>query len=133
MKKFIIMVNMLILILVAAAVNCSAAVHVSPQFAIVEQQRTYLGEYRVTFYCNCSSCCGEWAGSPTASGVYPTANHTCACGDDIPFGTQLYVQGLGHYICEDRGVGSGCIDIYVNNHDEIPSWGLAYIKTYKVQ
>jgi len=29
-------------------------------------------------YCNCSLCCGPWAGGATASGVMPTANHTIA-------------------------------------------------------
>lgn len=90
----------------------------------------YLGKYRVTFYCNCAKCCGKWAGGPTASGKYPRAQHTCACGSDIPFGTKLYVKGLGTFVCEDRGVGSGCIDIYVANHEDIPSWGMRYIETY---
>lgn len=104
----------------------------------VEEQKidydsmTYLGDYRVTFYCACSSCCGPYANGITASGNLVQANHTCACGSDIPFGTKLYVEGLGYYICEDRGVGSGCIDIYVNDHSEIPSWGMDYIATYLV-
>ena len=98
-----------------------------------KEQKIYLGDYRVTFYCSCSSCCGQWTGGPTASGVMPTANHTAACGEQIPFGTVLYVQGLGYYTCEDRGVGNECIDIYVNDHSEIPSWGLDYIATYRVQ
>ena len=92
----------------------------------------YVGSYRVTFYCSCEQCCGKWAGGGTASGVWPTANHTCACGDSIPFGTILYVEGLGYYVCEDRGVPDNCIDIYVNNHSEIPSWGMAYLATYIV-
>ena len=69
----------------------------------------------------------------TASGVYPTANYTCACGDQISFGTEIYIEGLGIYICEDRGVSNGCVDIYVNDHSEIPSWGLAYFDTYKLE
>lgn len=94
---------------------------------------TYLGDYRITFYCSCSACCGGWAGSPTASGVYPTSQHTCACGSDIPFGTTLYVDGLGAYVCEDRGVGSGCLDVYVDSHGDIPEWGMAYMPTYIVE
>ena len=96
------------------------------------QEKILLGSYRVTFYCSCSSCCGQWAGSPTASGSYPTANYTCACGDNIPFGTTLYVEGLGTYVCEDRGVSNECIDIYVNDHSEIPSWGMDYLNVYKI-
>lgn len=99
----------------------------------IEWEQKYLGDYRITFYCGGPCCCGEWAGSPTASGTTPKAKHTCACGNDIPYGTVLYVQGLGYYVCEDRGVGSGCLDIYVDNHSDIPSWGLAYIATYQIQ
>lgn len=97
-----------------------------------KQEKVLLGSYRVTFYCGCSSCCGQWAGGPTASGAYPTANYTCACGDDIPFGTILQIEGLGTYICEDRGVGNECIDIYVNDYSEIPSWGMDYLNVYKI-
>lgn len=97
-----------------------------------ETDMQYQGKWRVTFYDNCSQCCGKWAGGPTASGVYPTANHTVACGKNIPFGTVIYIEGLGYYVCEDRGVGNGCIDIYVNNHSEIPSWGVGYFDAYIV-
>ena len=37
-----------------------------------------LGNVVTSGYCNCSICCGQWSGGPTASGVYPTANHTIA-------------------------------------------------------
>ena len=35
-----------------------------------------LGEVVTSGYCNCTICCGQWSGGPTASGVYPTPNHT---------------------------------------------------------
>ena len=37
-----------------------------------------LGQVVTSGYCNCPICCGIWSGGPTASGVYPTANHTIA-------------------------------------------------------
>ena len=37
-----------------------------------------LGEVVTTGYCNCSLCCGKWAGGHTASGTVPKANHTLA-------------------------------------------------------
>lgn len=106
-----------------------------PETTIAETtlpQMTYLGNYRITFYCPGACCCGKWAGGHCESGVYPTTNHTIACGPDIPFGTVIYVEGMGTYVCEDRGVPSGCIDIFVNTHAEIPSWGLAYFDCYIV-
>lgn len=139
MKEKIIWISSVLLLIffmcfsVAADKKLQFKQELMEQKFIYQQTKEYLGDYRVTFYCSCSSCCGEWAGGPTASGVMPSANHTAACGDQIPFGTVLYVQGLGYYVCEDRGVGNGCIDIYVSGHDEIPSWGLDYLPTYKVQ
>lgn len=96
-------------------------------------QLTPLGSYRITFYDDCPQCVGRWAYMGiTASGAPCIANHTIACGPDIPFGTVIYIEGLGTYVCEDRGVGYGCIDIYVNNHGEIPSWGVGYFNCYIV-
>lgn len=108
-----------------------------PETTIAETgspQMIYLGAYRITFYDNCPACCGQWAYMGiTNSGAPCQASHTIACGYDIPFGTVIYIEGLGTYVCEDRGVPSGCIDIYVNNHSEIPSWGCAYMNCYVVQ
>lgn len=103
-----------------------------PETTTAAPQLIYLGQYRITFYCPGSCCCGKWAGGATASGVMPQANHTIACGEDIPFGTVMHIEGLGTYVCEDRGVPSGCIDIFVSTHEEIPDWGEAYINTYIV-
>ena len=94
----------------------------------------YLGAYRVTFYCNCSQCCGIWAGSSVgASGMSLIPWYTCACGSEIPFGSRLYIEGLGEFMCVDRGVGWGCVDIYINDHSEIPSWGAGYFDTYLIE
>ena len=90
---------------------------------------TYLGEYRITFNCPAECCCGSWAYGPTASGVYPTSGWTVACGEDIPFGTLLEIDGQT-YCCEDRGVPSGCIDIYVDDHDEALARGMYYTSVY---
>lgn len=88
----------------------------------------YYGSCRITFYDSCASCCGQWAGGPTASGVMPTANHTVACGG-LPFGTRLLIDGQ-EYVVEDRGVGAYEIDVYVNNHAEIPPAGMYYTDVY---
>ena len=125
MKKFFIFNSIVILLIFLLCLKTLAR-------ETQKGDKLYLGSYQVTFYCSCSSCCGQWAGGPTASGVYPKASHTCACGDDIPFGTKIYIEGLGTYVCEDRGVPNGWIDIYVNDHSEIPSWGLAYLQTYEI-
>ena len=74
-----------------------------------------IGEYKLTFYCNCRRCCGKWAGGPTASGKMPAEGRTVACGS-LPIGTRILIAGQGEYIVEDRGVSGKHIDIYMNSH-----------------
>lgn len=62
----------------------------------------YLGEYRITGYDICPSCCGNTNGI-TASGTTATVGRTCAAGKDLPFGTRLWIEGIGERIVEDRG------------------------------
>lgn len=83
-----------------------------------------LGTYRITHYCGCSICNGSWADSPTASGSYPVAGRTVAMAD-LPFGTKVEINGQ-IYTVEDRGVPSGCVDIYVDNHSEALNSGMYY-------
>ncbi len=78
-----------------------------------------LGLFTVTYYCSCEICCGWWAGGPTASGAYPTADWTIAADPDIlPLGTRVYINGH-EYCVEDTGSGvhGNHIDIYVADHN----------------
>ena len=64
-----------------------------------------LGQVVTSGYCSCSICCGQWAGGPTASGVYPTANHTIAVDASnlfVPMGTKVIMNGV-EYVVEDTG------------------------------
>lgn len=83
-----------------------------------------LGAYRITHYCGCANCNGSWAGSPTASGTYPVAGRTVAMAD-LPFGTKVEINGQ-IYTVEDRGVPSGCVDIYVDSHSKALNSGMYY-------
>ena len=77
-------------------------------------------EVDVTHYCNCSKCCGKWAGGNTASGKKP-ASGMVAMSSHYPFGTQIMIKGT-MYTVEDRG-GSGIendihrVDIFVSDHN----------------
>ena len=56
-----------------------------------------LGQVVTSGYCNCSICCGQWSGGPTASGAMPTANHTIAVDASNPFvpmGTHVIMNGF---------------------------------------
>ena len=76
-----------------------------------------LGSYYVTGYDACVACCGKTDGI-TASGALAEVGRTVAMCRDFPFGTHIYIDGLGYYTVEDRGVGKGCVDVFVNNHSE---------------
>lgn len=99
---------------------------------VEEPQMEYLGDWTISFYCNCWECCQVWSGGPTASGAMPSAWWTVATGD-LPFGTILYVDGLGTFEVQDRGTDYGWLDIYVSSHDEALANGLQYRSVYIVR
>lgn len=92
-------------------------------------QGTYLGNFRLTGYCNCAQCCGT-AGNATASGAMPTAGHTVAMAG-VPFGTQLSINGT-IYTVEDLGTPYGHVDIYFDSHEAALSFGSQYADVYQV-
>ena len=92
---------------------------------------TYVGNWTITFYCACSECCGDFATGCTASGVAATSWHTVAT-DQFPFGTELYVDGLGYFVVEDLGVSGEWLDVFVNDHQEALNLGLQYRDVYVV-
>lgn len=91
---------------------------------------SYYGNCRITFFCACSICCGQWASGYTASGTQATAGRTVANGS-LPFGTHVLIDGV-EYIVEDRGVGGDQFDIFVNSHQEALDRGLYYTDVYLV-
>lgn len=91
---------------------------------------TYLGNFKLTAYCACSKCCGQWAGGATASGTTPTAGRTVAMGG-VPFGTKLLINGT-IYTVEDRGTGYGHVDIFFNSHSAALSFGRQYADVYQI-
>lgn len=87
-----------------------------------------IGQVVTSAYCNCAICCGPWAGSPTASGVWPTGNHTLAVdayAPIVPMGTQIIMNGT-LYKVEDTGnlnrYGVN-FDVYMDSHATAQLWG----------
>ena len=87
-----------------------------------------IGVVRTTGYCNCTICCGQWAGGPTASGVMPKSSHTIAVdarNPIVPRGTKVVINGVT-YTVEDTGnlnANNSDIDIYFDSHAEALAWG----------
>lgn len=77
----------------------------------------YIGTYRTTGYDICYSCCGKVDGI-TASGTKATPGRTIAM-KGYPYGTRVYIEGVGYRTVEDTGGFSyNSIDILCNNHTE---------------
>jgi 3D (Asp-Asp-Asp) domain-containing protein len=103
---------------------------VSSQDFSTSGEMTYLGNYYITGYDTCSSCCGKSDGI-TASGAYATVGRTVAM-KGLPFGTVIYIEGIGYRVVEDRGVGSGKVDVLCGSHAECYAI-TGYYKVYIVK
>ena len=91
----------------------------------------FLGVYTCTAYCNCPSCCGDYATGYTASGTLATEGRTVAC-NSLPMGTRLLIDGH-EYIVEDTGwtpYGDTWLDIYYDSHDAALAFGVQEKEVY---
>lgn len=118
-----------------------------PQLELVqkeEPEKEYLGNWRVTAYCACEKCCGEWAKNRPngivvgAAGVELKAGVSVA--SPLPFGTRVYIEGIGEYVVQDRTASwiaekhnNELIDIYFDNHEAACNFGLQYLDIYKIE
>ena len=87
----------------------------------------YLGNYRITAY--------AYTGSPCANGSFPTYGYTVAC-NSLPFGTEVYIEGVGFRVVEDRGpswLGSAWMDLYLESYSACIQWGDQYRDVYLVR
>lgn len=100
-----------------------------------------LGTYRITAYCSCEKCCGEWAKNRPNGIVYGAAGVELkagvSCASPLPLGTVVEVEGLGEYIVQDRPAqwvidkyGENQIDIYFDNHEAASAFGLKQLNVY---
>jgi 3D (Asp-Asp-Asp) domain-containing protein len=69
----------------------------------------------------------DFSGDPSlsASGEKVVPGETAAAGPNIPFGTRIYVEGLGWRTVNDRGsaIGPNEIDLAVKTRDEAIKFG----------
>lgn len=96
--------------------------------APIENNGTSLGQFKITAYCNCTKCCGKWAGGSTASGTMPAAGRTIAVDPKvIPLGTKVIIDGHV-YVAEDTGgaIKGNKIDMFFASHAEALAWGVKY-------
>lgn len=94
--------------------------------------------YRITAYCSCEICCGEWAKNRPNGIVYGAAGveleQGVSCASPLPFGTMVEIEGLGTYVVHDRMAqwvvdqyGEALIDLYFSDHEAAKAFGLQYL------
>lgn len=98
-----------------------------------------LGEFRITAYCSCAVCCGEYAynrptdenGNPIvygASGERLRQGVSVAADTSVlPFGTEILIDGHT-YVVQDVGgaIRGNRIDVYFENHSDALAFGVKY-------
>ena len=108
-----------------------------------ERPKWTLVTFVATAYCLCIICTEhyshEYEGNPpdfvqrTASGTIPQVGRTIAVDTSvIPFGTEIYIVGLGWRTAEDSGgaIRGMIIDIFKESHQAALNWGRREVKVF---
>jgi len=95
--------------------------------------RIYLGNFKITHYCACKKCCGANAQGITASGKRVEEGKTIAVDTKvIKMGSHVYIDGYGEYEAQDTGsaIKGNIIDVYVADHNQALQMGVQYKDVY---
>ena len=106
--------------------------------AVSKSSNVQAGEWkvirmRVTGYCPCSKCCGEYADGVTASGHKIQPGDVFVAADKrYDFGTEMIIDGYGDsepVKVLDRGgaIKGNRIDAFFHTHQEALEWGVKHI------
>jgi len=108
----------------------------------VEQHRTIAkaGQsksetYKVTAYCPCEICCGEWSDGFTYSGDLAHEGATIAADlSKLPLGTVVEIEGLGQRVVQDIGgvINGNEIDLFFYSHQAALEFGVQYLEVTMV-
>lgn len=89
-----------------------------------------IGDFNLTAYCPCNICCEQWGGRPegktTSIGIGAYQGITIAVDPSkIPYGSKVYIEGVGVCIAADCGgaIKGNRIDVYFNNHSDALAFG----------
>lgn len=99
-----------------------------PVEVMEEPDEQSLGTFKLTAYCACPKCCGEWSDGTTYTGTRATAGRTIAVDPDvIPLGSTVNINGHT-YVAEDIGgaIDGNRIDIFFSSHTDALEFGVQY-------
>ena len=92
---------------------------------------------KVTGYCPCKICCGEWANGLTYTG--DKAGRGCVAIDPdagiLKMGQRVYIEGYGYGVCNDIGgaIKGWEADVCFDTHQEALDWGVRLVKVYVLE
>ncbi|MHC4755447.1 MAG: 3D domain-containing protein [Planctomycetota bacterium] len=90
-------------------------------------------QMRVTAYCPCEKCCGQFADGITANGHKIQPGDTFVAADSrYPFETELIIPGYSRsnpVKVLDRGgaIKGNRIDVFFHTHEKALQWGVQYL------
>ncbi len=89
---------------------------------------------RVTAYCPCPKCCGEYSDGVTACGYEIQPGDTFVAADRrYSFGTEMLIPGYSNSRAVkvlDRGgaIKGNRLDVFFATHQEALDWGVKYLE-----
>lgn len=115
---------------------------VAEQVIVEEEPITfdYLGEFKLTAYCSCEKCCGEWAKNRPQGVVYGASGEILVAGYSvavdpkiIDYGTEIIIDGKT-YRADDCGgaIKGNRIDVYFDNHEDALRFGVQHADVFMV-
>lgn len=122
MKKLTVAVLVVMLLLITYAV-----VFCTPKYFIL----------KVTAYCPCEICCGEWADGFTYTGA--VAGYGCVAIDPntriLKMGQRVYIEGYGYGVCNDIGgaIKGWEADVCFDTHQQALEWEIRMVKVYVLE
>lgn len=92
--------------------------------------------FKVTAYCPCPKCCGEWSDGFTFTGELAHEGVTIAADPSVlPLGTIVEIEGIGQRVVQDIGgaIEGNEIDLFFYSHEAALAFGIQYLEVTVIE